>query len=125
MSNVIRNNDIRKIDVMAKFKDFGAPVSGDAEAISFKLYDQEFYCASSVQGRVLLSIVSDSGSEDPAVIAGVTDKFFGYVLTDESLERFNALTTAKDTVVSVETLGEIVAWLVEQYSDRPNQQPEA
>lgn len=110
---------------MAKFKDFGAPQDANAEPISFKLYDEEFLCAPSVQGRVLLSIVSDSGSEDPAVIAGVTDKFFGYVLTEESLEKFNALTTDKDTVVSVETLGEIVAWLVEQYSDRPNQQPEA
>jgi hypothetical protein len=110
---------------MAKFKDFGGSQDAGSEPISFRLYDQEFICTPAVQGRVLLSIVSDSGSEDPAVIAGVTDKFFGYVLVDESLERFNALTTDKDTVVTVESLGEIVAWLVEQYSDRPNQQPEA
>lgn len=109
---------------MARFKDFGAPTTEQSEPVSFKLHDQEFHCVSSVQGRVLLSMVSDSQSGDPAVIAGITDKFFGYVLTEESLERFNKLTTDKDTIVSVETLGEIVSWLVEQYSDRPNQQPE-
>lgn len=109
---------------MARFKDFGAPATEQSEPVSFKLHDQEFHCVSSVQGRVLLSMVSDSQSGDPAVIAGITDKFFGYVLTEESLDRFNKLTTDKDTIVSVETLGEIVSWLVEQYSDRPNQQPE-
>ena len=113
-----------RLTIMSKFKDFGSPQVEVADPISFKLYDEEFFCAPAVQGRVLLSIVRDTGSEDPAVIAGVTDKFFGYVLTDESLERFNALTTDKNTVVSVDTLGEIVGWLVEQYSDRPNQQPE-
>ena len=110
---------------MAKFKDFGGAPTEETEPVSFKLHDQEFSCVASVQGRVLLSMVSDAQSQDPAVIAGMTDKFFGYVLTDESLERFNKLTTDKDTIVSMETLGEIVGWLVEQYSDRPNQQPEA
>lgn len=109
---------------MSKFKDFGTPKSEVVDPISFKLYDEEFHCMPSVQGRVLLSMVSDSQSTDPSVIAGITDKFFGYVLTDESLERFNKLTTDKDKIVSVETLGEIVGWLVEQYSDRPEEQPE-
>lgn len=109
---------------MARFKDFGSPTLEGAEPVSFKLHGEDFHCVPSVQGRVLLSMVSETQSGDPAVIAGITDKFFGYVLTEESLDRFNKLTTDKDTIVSVETLGEIVGWLVEQYSDRPNQQPE-
>jgi len=109
---------------MAKFKDFGSPSSGESEPISFTLHGEEFNCVPSVQGRVLLSIAADSGSEDPSAVAGVTEKFFGYVLTDESLERFNKLTSDKEKIVTVETLGEIVAWLVEQYADRPNLQPE-
>jgi len=109
---------------MAKFKDFGAPAAAEAEPISFSLHEEEFHCVPNVQGRVLLSIAADSSSEDPAAVAGVTEKFFGYVLTDESLERFNKLTSDKEKIVTVETLGEIVAWLVEQYANRPNSQPE-
>lgn len=109
---------------MAKFRDFGAPQVEAKETISFKLFDEEFVCNPSVQGRVLLSIVADTASDDPGTIAMVTDKFFSYALTKESLERFNKLTTSADTIVTVETLGEIVAWLIEQYSDRPEEQPE-
>lgn len=108
---------------MAKFRDFGTPKGEAKEAISFKLFDEDFNCNPSVQGRVLLSIVADTSSEDPGTVAMVTDKFFSYALTKESLERFNKLTTSPETIVTVETLGEIVAWLVEQYSDRPEEQP--
>jgi hypothetical protein len=52
------------------------------------------------------------------------EEFFEKVLVDESLERFNALTVDKDKVVSVTTLAEIVSWLISEYTDRPNQQPE-
>jgi hypothetical protein len=30
----------------------------------------------------------------------------------------------KETIVTTETLAEITSWLIEQYADRPNQQPE-
>lgn len=114
----------RKIDIMAKFRDFGAPTAEGKETISFKLHDEEFFCNPSVQGRVLLSIVADTSSDDPATVALVTDKFFSYALNAESLKRFNELTTSPEKIVTVETLGEIVGWLVEQYSDRPEEQPE-
>jgi hypothetical protein len=110
---------------MAKFKDFGAgKVNEAAEAISFKIHDEEFFCIPQVQGRLLLGLVKDSSSEDPLVAAGTIDTFFGQVLTDESLERFNALTTDKHRIVTTETLGEIVGWLLEEYSARPEEQPE-
>lgn len=110
---------------MAKFKDFGAgKIDESAEAISFKIHDEEFFCLSQVQGRLLLALVKDSSSEDPLVAAGTIDTFFSQVLTDESLERFNALTTDKHRIVTTETLGEIVGWLLEEYSARPEEQPE-
>jgi hypothetical protein len=37
----------------------------------------------------------------------------------ESFTRFNELLESEDKIVPVETIGEITAWLVEQYSDRP------
>lgn len=111
---------------MAKFKDFGsgtAPVA--TEVISFKIYDEEFNCLPALQGKVLLGFVAESASTDPIVQSQIIEKFFDYVLTDESLERFNTLLTSKDKIVSVETLGEILSWVVEQYTDRPEEQPEA
>lgn len=111
---------------MSKFKDFGSgPDTTNSETISFQIHNETFECGKSVQGRVLLQLVSDSASEDPVVQSATIDKFFSHVLVEESLERFNALLVSKDRIVSVETLGEITGWLIEQYSNRPEEQPEA
>ena len=50
--------------------------------------------------------------------------FFGHVLTDESAERFNLLLEDKERIVLVETLSEIVSWLMTEYTNRPEEQPE-
>jgi hypothetical protein len=110
---------------MTKFKDFGSGASEQKEPVSFKIYDEEFHCVSSIQGKTLLNFVKRSQSEDPLEAAAVMDEFFEKVLVDESLERFNKLTVDKDKVVSVTTLAEIVSWLISEYTDRPNPQPEA
>jgi|TARA_B110000977_G_scaffold200698_1_gene292192 hypothetical protein len=110
---------------MSKFKDFGAGSGTLAkDPISFKLYDEDFNCVTAMPGRVLLDIVARSSSENTADQAAVINDFFSHVLLEESLERFNALVVDKERIVTAETLGEITGWLVEQYSDRPNQQPE-
>jgi hypothetical protein len=51
------------------------------------------------------------------------DKFFARVLLAESYERFSAL-LASEKIVPVETLANITAWLVEEYSGRPTERPE-
>lgn len=107
-----------------RFKDFGSSTTENAEPISFKIHGEEFHCVPKMQGKFLLSMVSKSQSEDPLAAASLIGDFFAQALTDESLERFNTLTDGKDRVVTVETLGEIVSWLTEVYSSRPNQQPE-
>jgi hypothetical protein len=110
---------------MSKFKDFGVGKAPEStEPISFKLYDEEFFCVPQMQGRVMLSLVKDSSSDDPMVAANTIDKFFDQVLVEESLERFNTLTLDKEKIVTTETLGEIVGWLLEEYSGRPEEQPE-
>jgi hypothetical protein len=111
---------------MAKFKDFGSGSNTVVtDPISFKIHEEEFHCVAALQGKTLLNFVSDSNSDDPAKQAQTIEKFFDYVLTDESSERFNALQETKDKIVSVDTLGEIIGWVVEQYTDRPEEQPEA
>jgi hypothetical protein len=72
----------------------------------------------------MLDLVARSQSDDAAVQSETIIKFFEAVLEDESLSRFNSLIEDKNRVVSVETLGEIVAWLMEQYTNRPESQPE-
>ena len=105
---------------MAKFKDFGVGgVDPNAEPIKFIIHGEEFECIPEIQGKVLLELIADSSSEDTVRNAEVSDKFFSRVMVSESYARFNALLTSSDKIVSVETLGEITGWLVEQYSDRP------
>ena len=109
----------------SRFKDFGSGASlEEKEPIVFKLHDEEFTCIPVLQGKVLMDLVSNSQSDDPVQSIGVIDSFFSHALDDESLERFNALLEDKNRIVNMETLGEIISWLVEEYSGRPNQQPE-
>jgi hypothetical protein len=108
---------------MAKFKDFGnGGDAGKREPISFKLWEQEFHCAPVIQGKLLLDIVSDSSSEDTSKSSQVMEKFFSAVLTAESKERFDTILSDSEKITSLETLGEIVAWLMEEYSNRPKEQ---
>lgn len=108
-----------------KFKDFGSGVdTSEYEAISFQLHGETFECVKAIQGKLLLDLVANSNSEDPAVAAETISTFFSHVLADESLVRFNALVTDKHRIVSVETLGEITGWIIEQLTNRPEQQPE-
>lgn len=108
---------------MARFKDFGGSVDSSAEPVKFKLFNEEFVCVTQLQGKVLLELVAESGSEDPAKTASVMNKFFKTVLLDESYERFDALLNDKEKIVPVETLAEITSWLIEEYSDRPTERP--
>lgn len=110
---------------MTRFKDFGSGSAEDSEPISFKLYGEDFDCYPQVQGKLLLNLVSDSSSEDPVKQSAIVTKFFEYVLKPESKVRFDALVEDPERIVSVDTLAEITGWLIEEYTNRPNQQPEA
>lgn len=108
---------------MARFKDFGnGGDAGEKTPISFKLWDKEFHCVPVIQGKLLLEIVSDSTSEDASKSAQVMEKFFSAVLKPESKKEFDAVLSDSEKITSIETLGEIVAWLMEEYSNRPKEQ---
>jgi hypothetical protein len=110
---------------MARFKDFGSGNSSKtSEPVVFKLHGEEFKCLPELQGKTFLDMVSNSASEDPAVSSAVTMGFFEAVLFEESLERFNALISDKEKIVSLETLTDIVGWLIEEYTERPLAQQE-
>jgi hypothetical protein len=111
---------------MTKFKDFGSgPDLTNVEPITFAIHGENFECKKAVPGKLLLDLVAKSKSADPAEAAGTIDQFFSKVLVAESYERFNALLDDADRIVTVEQLGDITGWVVEQFSDRPEEQPEA
>jgi hypothetical protein len=107
-----------------RFKDFGDGGLVISEPLSFKLHGEEFHCKPAIQGKVLLDMVATASSEDQAAATKVVIDFFNAVLTPESLIAFNTLLDTPDKIVTVETLGEITGWIVEQYSGRPTQGPE-
>lgn len=107
---------------MSRFKDFGAPDEGvKHEKISFKLYGEEFECVPALPGRTLLSFAQASGSEDGAESAKAINTFFSKVLVEESYQRFEDLAEDPKRLVTVETLAEVVGWIVETYANRPTQ----
>lgn len=109
---------------MARFKSFGSPAADKTEPLSFELYGETFNAVPSLQGKVLMGLISKSDINNAAASAGMIVEFFDKVLTPESLTRFNTLTDSSDKIVPVETLAEIVGWLVEEYSGRPEEQRE-
>lgn len=109
---------------MARFKDFGSPAANKAEPLTFRLYDEEFFAVANIQGKTLMNLVKNASVDDPAESAEMLIGFFEKVLLPESLVRFNALTEGQDKIVPVETLAEIVGWLVEEYSGRPEERRE-
>lgn len=108
-----------------RFKDFGSGIQEEAEPLAFKLHGEDFECYPQVQGKLLLDLVADSSSGDPAKQSAIVTKFFEYVLKPESKERFDSLISDPERIVTVDTLAEITEWLIEEYTNRPNQQPEA
>lgn len=106
-----------------RFKDFGTGPQ-NAEPLSFKLYEEEFHCHPSLQGKVLLDMVNTASNANESVAGALITEFFEKALLVESYARFQNLLEDKEKIVTVEMLGQITAWLVEQYSGRPQQGPE-
>jgi hypothetical protein len=109
---------------MTRFKDFGnGNVDPNAEPIKFKLHGEEFVCIPEIQGKVLLDLIAES--TDTSNTGTVMNKFFSSVLIAESHARFTSLVESQDKIVSVDTLSDIVSWLIEEYSNRPTSRSEA
>lgn len=105
---------------MSRFKDFGSPVDiSSIEPIVFKLYNEDFYCHPVIQGKVVLELATLSESDNGSDSATALLKFFSRVLMPESHERFEKLAEDPERIVSINTLSEIVQWLVEEYTGRP------
>lgn len=107
-----------------RHRDFGAGGTENAAPLSFKLHGETYNCRPAVQGKVMLHLISNSDESKPAETAQMVFDFFGKVLLPEDYTRFQTLLESEDKIVKMEVLGDIVAWLVEEYSNRPMLGPE-
>lgn len=81
---------------------------------------EEFTCYPAIPGATILEFVSASAGEGNEMAEGILG-FFEKALVPESWVRFNTLIKDPERVVDMGVLSEIIAYLIEQYSDRPTE----
>ena len=91
----------------------------EKEPITFTLKGEEFTAIPEIQGAVLMDLIKGASSEDPTESFDMMMELFDNALEDESLVRFKALIKDKKRIVPIEKLTEVVAFLIEEYADRP------
>ena len=105
-------------------RNFGAAKSvSEFPPLEFVLNNDTFKCRPAVPGRVILQFVADADSDEGGKAALAIDQFLKSSMVETEYARFKTLVDDPDTIVSMETLGEIVGWLVEEYTARPSQAP--
>ncbi len=98
-------------------KDFLVPASTLGPP-TFSIAGQDFTCLAEPPAGVLTDLIAAAEGTVSAQASSTTG-FIEGVLPDADAARFNALIHAKDTVIPIELLSEILGWLVEQYTSRP------
>lgn len=109
---------------MARHKTFAGGTSiSEFEPINFTLNGEEFNCHPAIPGAVLLEFVkdADSGTGDSAK---ALYNFLASSMPEEEYEKLQKTLKNPKVIIEIETIGEIVTWLVEEYSSRPTQRPE-
>lgn len=100
-------------------KDFGSPKDETAEPLVFKLYGEKFTCYPEVQGAKLMRFSKEATSGEQGEVMEALLGFFKTVLYPEDYTRLEDLWEDPERVVPIETIGDIVGWLVEEYTERP------
>ena len=111
---------------MAKYRDFGSPVTAEnSELVTFTLYEENFTCRSQIPGKLMLDLAARTADDqDAAANAAVITDFFKYVLLPESATRFSDLCMDPERIVTIDQLMAIVSWLMESYAERPTPRSE-
>jgi hypothetical protein len=107
---------------VTRHKDFssGAKIK---EPLTFTIDKEEFTARSAVPGALLLEFVTEAGSDDPTQAADALIDFFALALVSEDVERFTQFIRDPDRAIQIETLAEIVEFLVEQFTSKNTQAP--
>lgn len=104
-----------------KMKSFSSKKEKKAP-IAFELEGEEFEAYGNVPGAVLLEFMEYAGSERAADTAKGILLYINKSLDEKNLERFNKLIHDPDVMIELETLSEIVSYLIEERGDsRPTE----
>lgn len=92
-----------------------------AEPIVFSFTEggEEFEAYPEVSGAVTLELVATAGSDDPSETAAGILAYLKGSLDASNFKRFNAYIRKPENNVKIETLSEVVAYLVEERTSRP------
>lgn len=90
-----------------------------AEPITFELEGENFEAYGQVPGAVLLDFIAASSQEDSNGTAGAIIGYLKSSMNRENFKRFDKLTRDPEIVIELQVLADIVAYLIEERTDRP------
>lgn len=109
---------------MAKrFKKFdGGKKLDEYDPLGFELGGEEFNCHPAIQGAVFLDFVEKSDDEGSSSAAALYE-FLQSAMPEEEYDRLQKLLHSDDVIFEIDVIGDVVKYLVEEYSSRPTQEP--
>jgi hypothetical protein len=95
----------------------------NTEVIELDFDGTVFPCKPSIPGVVLLDFIGGIDEDTPATMAVALRDLLFSAVEEDHLEDFKTYISKPENGVDIEALSEAVGYLVEQYSDRPTNQP--
>ena len=102
-----------------RYKDFGSNPKKDP--VEFSVNGQDFVAHAEIPGKVLIELAKRARSEDPTEAFEVMIELFEVALEAESLERFEDLMDNVEEPLTMDQIADITAFLIEEYSARPEE----
>lgn len=110
---------------MARHKKFhGGTKISEFEPLTFELNGSEFTCNPAIPGAALLNFVKDADGDSGGDSAKALFNFLKAAMPVDEYKRLDEVLNAPDVIIDIELIGEIVSWLVEEFSSRPTTRPE-
>lgn len=93
--------------------------------LDFELGDQTYVCYQEIQGSVILNFIA-AADESPAKAGAQIMEFFKHALPPEEHAKFLVQVESPEEIIEMETLSEIVSFLIGEYTTgRPTQASES
>ena len=86
--------------------------------VGFDLGEETYVCKPDIQGAVILEFIAAADAGNAGAAAKIIP-FFSEVLPEAELEKFHNQIKSPDEIIEMETLSDIVGYLIEEYTDRP------
>lgn len=103
-------------------RSFELPASAGAE-VTFDLAGETFHCVSALPAGLVTDFLSAATDDNVGVQAGALLDILKAAVVDADLPRFERLVRSKDKPIPLETLGQLVEWLVGELSGYPTVPP--